>query len=520
MDRMMNCECRNDLQPNLRGTKSIPTASSQRLPFVPFTPFSLFTPFTLSLLLLAGCTPRDSASQGETGKRLVGVKLRLVVVDDPAIATAIRGLRDEWNAQTGSEVEIIEITEKQIADAETLPGDAMICPAYLLGPLAEAKRLAPVPRSITRDPQGPWSQTLELLRNQEAVWGNEVYGVPLGSPVLCCYYRVDLLEKLHRKPPRTWKEYEELARLLCEEEAKPSGLKSGVKYGTVEPLGRGWAGLVLLARAAAYAKERDNYTTLFDEKTLAPAIAGPPYVRALEELVAVAKLGPHKQLDFDPAAARAEFWNGSAAMAISWPTAARTLTPGPSPNRGEGSVVLAGFVELPGGSEVYRPSNNSWEPRGDNAGQHVPLLGVAGRMGMVRAESEQTDAAFELLLWLTDPQWGRQVFAASPATTLFRRSQVASPKGWVESITSATASRQYAAQTAETLSRRQFLASLRIPGRADYLAALDEAVQSAVRGKQKPAEALKAAAEKWREINQRLGVERQRTAYLHSLGLQ
>ena len=98
----------------------------------------------------------------------------------------------------------------------------MICPAYLLGPLAEAKRLAPVPRSIARDPQGPWSQTFELLRNQEAVWGNEVYGVPLGSPVFCCYYRADLLEKLHRKPPQTWKEYEELARLLREE-----GTKSG-----------------------------------------------------------------------------------------------------------------------------------------------------------------------------------------------------------------------------------------------------------------------------------------------------
>ena len=50
--------------------------------------------------------------QGETGKRLAGVKLRLVVVDDPAIAAAVRGLRDEWNAQTGSEVEVIESQRK------------------------------------------------------------------------------------------------------------------------------------------------------------------------------------------------------------------------------------------------------------------------------------------------------------------------------------------------------------------------------------------------------------------------
>lgn len=528
MDRIMNFESCNDLGSNMCGTKPIPTATNnlRRLPFTPFSPFSLFTLFSLSLLsllslLLAGCTSHDSASQGEYGKRLAGVKLRLVVVDDPAIATAIRGLRDEWNAQTGSEVEVIETTEEQIADAETLPGDAVICPEYLLGPLAEAKRLAPLPRSITRDPQGPWSQTFELLRNLEAAWGNEIYGVPLGSPVFCCYYRADLLERLHRKPPKTWREYEELARLLREEGAKSDGLTAGgAKYGTVEPLARGWAGLVLLARAAAYAKERDDYTTLFDEKTLEPSIAGPPFVRALEELVAAAKLGPPEQLDFDPAATRAEFWKGSAAMAISWPTAARTLVPGPSPKKGEGSVVPATFAELPGATEVYRASSNSWELRGEDAGQQVPLLGIAGRMGVVHAKSEHADAAFEFLFWLTDLQWGSQVFAASPATTLFRRSHVAAPKAWVESNASATAARKYAEQTAETLSRRQFLASLRILGRADYLAALDEAVQMAVRGKKKPAEALKTAARKWREINQRLGVERQRAAYMHSLGLQ
>ena len=465
----------------------------------------------LFLVLFAGCSPDASTSQHDTGKRLAGVKLRLVVVDDPAIATAIRRLKDEWNAQTGAQVEVIETSEKQIVEAAPLPGDAVICPEYLLGPLAEANRLAPVPRSIARDPKGPWSQTFELLRNQEAAWGNEVYGVPLGSSVFCCYYRADLLEKLHRKPPQTWREYEELARLLRED---------GAKCGTVEPLARGWAGLVLLARVAAYAKERDNYTTLFDEKTLEPAIAGPPFVRALEELVATAKLGPAEALDFDPTAVREEFWKGNAAMAISWPTGARTFTPGPSPKKGEGRVVIAGFAELPGATEVYRASSNTWEPRTDDAGQSVPLLGVAGRMGLVRAESEHADAAFELLLWLTDPQWASQVFAASPATTLFRSGQVASPKAWVESNVSATAARQYAEQTAETLARRQFLASLRLPGRADYLAALDRAVQAAVRGKQKPAEALNAAAIEWCQINKRLGVERQKAAYLHSLGLQ
>src|SRR5208282_1949266 len=272
--------------------------------------FTCFSLLSLSLLFLTGCGSDAKTSQGDSSKRLAGVKLRLVLVDDPAIATAVRGLRDEWKAQSGCDVEVAEsrgdeFAAKQVSDSAPLPGDAVICPECLMGPLAETKRLAPVPRSVSQDPNAPWSQTFDLLRNQEAVWGNEVYGVPMGSPVFCCYYRADLLDELHRKPPRTWKEYEDLARRARD---------AGAKYGTIEPLARGWAGLVLLARAAAYAKEPDNYTTLFDERTFEPAIAGPPFVRALEELVAAAKLGPAEALDFDPAAVRREFWKGNVAM--------------------------------------------------------------------------------------------------------------------------------------------------------------------------------------------------------------
>ncbi len=427
----------------------------------------------------------------------------------------MRGLKDEWNAQTGGEVEVAECKEKDLADAASLPGDAVICPAHMLAPLAEAKRVAPVPHSISQNPDShsPWSQNFPLLRDQEAAWGSEEFGVPLGSPVFCCYLRADLMEKLGRRPPQTWQEYIELARALRE-----AGEKLGVKYGAAEPLGRGWAGQVLLARAAAYAKERDNYTTLFDKKTFEPMIAGPPFVRALSELVEAAKLGPKEQLGFDPAAARAEFWKGTTAMVISWPSAGTSGTKHQPSADGTRSVP-ATFGELPGATEVYRSATATWQPRSEDAGRRVPLLGIAGRMGVVRAESEHVDAAFQLLLWLSEPQWSAQVFAGSPATTLFRSDQIAAAKSWVESGISASAARQYAKQTAATLSHSQFLASLRLPGRAEYFAALDDAVQAAVRGQQTPTEALSQAADKWREISKRYDAEKQKAAYMHSLGL-
>jgi multiple sugar transport system substrate-binding protein len=466
--------------------------------------------------LVSGCSSKDATPEPDSTKRLTGVKLKLVVVDDPAIAAAAKGLKDEWKAQSGVDLEVTECKEKDLIDTPTLPVDAVICPAHMLGQLAEAKRLAPLPRGIAQDPDphSAWLQNFPLLRNQEAVWGSEVYAVPLGSPVFSCYLRTDLLEKLGRRPPETWQEYAELARLLRDAEAK-----SGVKYGTAEPLGPGWAGLMLLARAAAYAKERDNYTTLFDDKTFEPMIAGPPFVRALTELVEAAKLGPPNELDLDPAAARAEFWKGTTAIAISWPSAAASAKVRTPPADSARSVP-ATFAGLPGATEVYNVSGGTWEPRSADAGRRVPLLGISGRLGVVRAGTQHADAAFQLLLWLSDPQWSTQVFAGSPATTLFRGDQIPAAKSWVENGISTSAARQYAEQTAAALSRGQFLASLRLPGRAEYLAALDEAVGAAVRGRHTPSNALKQAADMWRAISQRHGVDKQKAAYMHSLGLE
>ena len=54
----------------------------------------------------------------DSAKPLAGVKLKLVVVDDPAIAAAVRGLKDEWNAQTGAKSKLTECKEKDLAEAQ------------------------------------------------------------------------------------------------------------------------------------------------------------------------------------------------------------------------------------------------------------------------------------------------------------------------------------------------------------------------------------------------------------------
>jgi multiple sugar transport system substrate-binding protein len=472
---------------------------------------------SIACALTAGCSagvtpPSDATDEGS----LSGLRLELLVVDDAALAASAAQLQGEWNAQTGADFQVRPITAAALEAATTLTADALICPSHQLGILAERKRIAPLSKKTLTEHDKTWSEMFDLVRLHEASWGRQIYAVPLGSPVLTCYYRPDLLRRLGREPPKTWTEYQDLAALLGDRKRLGDAAPAPDKpwHGAVEPLGPGWAGQVLLARAASYAKHPDSYSTLFDIATMEPLIDGPPWIRALEELVAAARLGPAEAIAYDPDAARTAFWQGLCGLAISWPTSAAPLP------AIAGKDVPCGFARLPSSPDVYSAAQKAWVPRGEEADSGVPLLGVAGRVGVVSSQSSNPDAAVRLLFWLAEKQGTGSRKAASAATTLFRRSDLESPEVWVEPRISDQAAGQYAAAVQKSLNSSQWLVSLRIPGRAEYMAVLDHAVQQAVRGEQPPHEALRRVASRWREITRRLGTDQQRQAYLHSLELE
>ena len=469
------------------------------------------------LLVLAGCPKPESTSDESVKKTpLAGAKLRLLVVDDPELATAVGKLRGEWTAQSGAELVVAESTEGELLKKDSIDADAVICASHLLGPLAEGQRIAPIPKESLQASEVRWSQIFDLARDREAVWGTATFAVPLGSPVLTCYYRADMLEKLGRQPPRTWAEYQQLAELLSDREklgnlAPP---KDAPWSGAIEPLAPGWAGLVFLARAASAAKHPDNYSTLFNIETMAPLVNSPPMVRSLVELVAAAKLGPAEQLTYGPAEVRNAFWQGRGGLALTWPTAAAKLP------KDVVKDLAVGVAELPGAVEVYNIDERSWDPRPADEPSRVPLLATAGRIGVIGRHSEYPEGVATLLLWLSGSDLNPPPSARSPQTTLFRQSHLKAPQTWVESTMSPATASAYADLTEATLRREQAVFALRIPGRAEYLAALDEAVRDAVTGKKPPATALSDAASRWSEITKKLGLQQQRVAYLHGLGLE
>ncbi len=285
--------------------------------------------------------------------------------------------------------------------------------------------------------------------------------------------------------------------------------------GTLEPLAAGWAGRVLLARAAPYARHLDNYSTLFQIASMEPLVAGPPFVKALEELVADAKLGRGDAAALDPAAVREAFLAGQAAMALTFPGHAESRRDESAQDK-----LALGFAALPGSATVYNIGAGRWDKREAEASPRVTLLAVAGRLGSIAETSSHAEGAFALLAWLSGKQWGTRVASASAATTLYRRSQVRDPRPWVDPLTDSEAAAEYAVVVRDALGEQASLSVPRIPGQDRYMAALDEAVAAAVAGTKTPEAALHDAAATWSAITAERGVDKQRQAYRNSLGLE
>jgi hypothetical protein len=148
----------------------------------------------------------------------------------------------------------------------------------------------------------------------------------------------------------------------------------------------------------------------------------------------------------------------------------------------------------------------------------VPVLGYADRLVAVTASSRNAASAFKLLAWLAQADVSAQLARAGDGVLPVRRSTAASAR-WYDANTTAEQRRQLAETLEQTLGGERFLMIPRIPGVNEYLGALDEAVNASIRGGLEPKDALEKAAQRWEEITNTRGRDRQREAYLNHLNV-
>jgi multiple sugar transport system substrate-binding protein len=340
----------------------------------------------------------------------------------------------------------------------------------------------------------------------------------LGGPPLLLFYRRDIFERLEVQPPRTWAEYFQASERLASRERVKEFLTSpdAKWFGTCEPLKGQWAAQIVLARAAPYAKHRSQFSAIFDYRTMNPLVDGPPFARALRELVDASRFFPAEATQCSPSDAVKLLHDGQCAMAIGWLADTKDWPAVTSPT----PSLDIGVVPLPGSADVYNFRSAAWEQRGNEESHYVPLIGVSGRLGSLTKECRQPAAATRLLTWLSSPEMSVQISSASSSTGPFRESHLTQVKHWTGPLLSAEIVSRYAEAIRQSLSEPNCLCGLRIPRHQEYLSALSDATRSVVSGNAAAEVSLQEVAKRWNEITESSDREKQRHAYMRSIGLK
>ena len=281
---------------------------------------SLMGLLLLGSVTLIGCRDKATDQKATSTTAANQHTVRILVVDDAPLAQAI--VR-QWSANLDQPIRMLELPRAKLDSVQHLAADIVVYPAQALGTLAERNLIQPLQPETLNAPQLALRDVLELERHAEVQWGDQVLAVSFGSPQLVLFYRKDIFDRLKLLPPHTWTEYQTVAeRLTRESIGELAPPQEQAWTATIEPLAGQWAAKLLLARAAAYARHPSQFSTLFEYSTMEPLIDGPPFVRALEELVAASKLGPDSNKRLTPVEAKRQFLAGHAAMAFAWPSRA------------------------------------------------------------------------------------------------------------------------------------------------------------------------------------------------------
>jgi hypothetical protein len=240
---------------------------------------------------------------------------------------------------------------------------------------------------------------------------------------------------------------------------------------TVELLADGFAGQVL-PRGRRHTRIASRFRP-FRIDTMQPLIDQPPYVKALEELATAAKAGEFTDQRFTPSEALDELRGGRCAMALAWPAPEI----GSGSEKGQQDQRKIAFALLPGAVQAYRFATKRWDDRVGDDSPQVPLLSISGRLAGVSSSAPDPRRAQGFVVWLAGREVSEQISPHSPATTLFATPK--SPAPAVDWNAMPELSRQYAETLAPALNLPRAFPGLTLPGRLDYLAALDRAVQQA-----------------------------------------
>lgn len=489
--------------------------------------------------LPSGCgTPADD---GPGGPAFAGASVTVAVVGDPRILSTLNAQRGEWEASRGAKC---VIDTKPAEPAAASKAHVLIFRGDRLGDLVDVGALAVLPPSLVAPPaakkaasgNGPDDETptpepsqadplqfddvIPAYRDQVSKYGGDRIALPIGGSALVLVYNRSAFDSpaakeaakaagVELKPPTTWAQLDALARLFHGIDWTGEGKNDAgiaLAFGP-DPEGLGTA--TYLARAVSLGQHRDHYSLLFDADTMAPRLTAPPFVEALEGLVALKAFGPAGVDTFDAPAARKAFRAGGVALLIDRAERASDW--------GGGGVKSVGVAALPGSPRVFEPLRQAWEDASPpNRPSYLPAGGGWLAAVSSAATGREREAAVDFITYLANAETSRRLrydpdFPLLPVRATLVGEGLPDPR-----LAPAVESRSWAEAVGRTYTATRVVPGLRIPQADAYLADLDKGRVSAVAG-EPAASALARVGEAWAARSDRLGRERQLWHYRRSL---
>ncbi len=348
--------------------------------------------------------------------------------------------------------------------------DVLIYPLIAQAGLFAADRLAPWMTDSDGEDRSLVGRMPSALRNAAATYAGVVTAVPLGTRQPA-WVTVD-----GDDPPQTWADYDAWVE--------------GVDGAAAEPLAPGWAAAMFLLRAATSL----DRGWLFERSGMEPTVATDPYVAILEQMrqtasrYTIGRVSP------------AELWSAI--------------------GRGE----LRGGIGFPAGEERSVGVARFHDPPTELAVARV-WLDPFTTVGSVAASCRQTAAARRFLRWLAGGPGSESVrreiarLTMPPLASAMRHDGTQGDRNAGGDTSAPVSTDAYQDWLAGHLGQAVTAPTLRLIRGGEYYAALDEEVGRCLDGEATPAQALSQAADRWRQITETVGADRQERAWQRAQGL-
>lgn len=484
--------------------------------------------FLLPLVFLIACSNQEN--QQADNKPYKGKTITVII---PKLsADLVRGPilknKKEFEKKTGAKIrvvtpnwsETIKSIEQSLEKDSKFFYDIYVVIGLWNGTLlSSGKDIAEVPQWVKDKLE--WEDVLPIYKNNILKWNNITYGIPYDGDNISLYYRKDIFEnKSYQEKflkqygyeldvPKTWTQYKDIAKFFSGWDWDNDG---EIEFGVSGSRLKGDVSLLkFFAFAGAYNKSPNQDCFYFDTNTMDAKINSKGFIRALDEYIELTNYGPKGMKNFAGHDMRDAFVKGEVAMAIDWTNLGILASNSPY------SIVAdkTGYATLPGSNQVYNAKEKTW-----NNVYNAPSSISGNWTLMVSNHSKNKKLAFEFASFIASKEKTKE-YITDPSSGInpSRYSHLDDLEPWMQAGFSKENAQGYVNTIKESLSNKNVLVDILIPGGAKYYEILDYYVYEALIGNMSSEEALDIAAKEWNELTDTLGREKQKQYYKESLNI-